>query len=53
MVSFDGRQTVVTTVPNKYEYKIEGKLNSTEYQSVLSTELVLFFLTNFENDFFR
>jgi solute carrier family 15 oligopeptide transporter 1 len=38
LASFDGRQTVVTTVPNKYQYKIEGKLNSTEYQSVLSTE---------------
>jgi hypothetical protein len=37
MVSFDGQQTAVLMVPNQYQYKIEGKLNPTEFQSVLST----------------
>jgi hypothetical protein len=42
MVSLDGQQKSIRTLPNKYIYHFEKKLSPTEYKSVLSTEFVLF-----------
>jgi hypothetical protein len=44
MVSLDGRQREVKTLPNKYIFNIEEKLTPTDYQSVLSTEFVFILL---------
>ncbi|CAF4078599.1 unnamed protein product [Rotaria sp. Silwood2] len=38
MVSLDGKQTIVTTLPNEYKYDIKTKLLPTDYKSVLSTK---------------
>jgi hypothetical protein len=43
MISLDGEQTVVETLPNKYIYEIKENLSPTDYQSVLSTKFVVFF----------
>ncbi len=49
MVSLDGGQTTVTTIPNIYTYYMIEKLSPTEYQSVLAEEFV--FLDFFETLF--
>ncbi|CAF3600406.1 unnamed protein product [Rotaria sp. Silwood1] len=36
VVSLDGKQTVVTTLPNEYRYDIKKKLFPTDYKTVLS-----------------
>ncbi|CAF0850412.1 unnamed protein product [Adineta steineri] len=38
MVSLDGKQTKIQTIPNKYQYDIEKKLLPTAYQSVFPTD---------------
>ncbi len=43
MVSLDGKQPSVQTLPNKYVYNIPKKLSPSDYQSVLSAEFVFFF----------
>ncbi|UJR26670.1 hypothetical protein I4U23_007987 [Adineta vaga] len=37
MLSLDGKQSEVKTIPNNYNFKITKKLSPTEYQSVLPT----------------
>ncbi|CAF0750344.1 unnamed protein product [Didymodactylos carnosus] len=36
VVSLDGKQTVVQTIPNKYTFNLTGKLIPSEYQTVLA-----------------
>jgi len=42
MVSLDGLQKVVKTVPNNYKYIIKQELTPTEYRSVLPAKFVFF-----------
>ncbi|CAF4174426.1 unnamed protein product, partial [Rotaria socialis] len=41
LVSLDGKQTTLITIPNRYKYDIEQKLFPTEYQPVLGAEYQL------------
>jgi len=43
MVSLDGQQKIVKTVPNNYIYHLEKELSPTEYKSVLPTKFVFLY----------